>query len=114
MLTFIFLGVFAVISVVALRRMQRSGRRYRLIAIACVVIGLLLIPIWVPWAAVGAYTIKCGHAPVIASTGLGAGYYPPSSPYYRKAVSFANPTLFCTENEAQAASLQESHFDPAP
>ena len=89
-------------------------RNLRIIVVASIVLGLLLIPLWVPWTSVGIYAIKCGHAPVVGSTGLGAGYYLPSSPYYRQAVSFANPARFCTEEEAKAASLQESNFNPAP
>ena len=114
MLSLIIFAVFVVVSVLMVFGLRRATRRRRIVTIIGLVLGLILVPIWLPWLQVGLYTVKCGQLPVVASTGLASRYYAPHNPYYRKAVSFANPTLFCTEDEAKAQSLQESNFNPAP
>ena len=114
MLALIFVAIFVVLSVFGFIRLRHVPRQNRLMAAGLFMLGFLFIPLWVPWAGVGIYTVKCGRAPVVSNTGYAARYYSPANPNYRKAVSFANPTLFCTEGEAKANSLQESSFDPAP
>ena len=110
----IILMVFGIVTATFLIRhivISRKQKKSALLSIiSLTILFIILAPAFlIPYARYGYYSLKCGHAPILAQ-GFGRNYFVPGTKAYN--VSFFISSFYCSEAEAKANSYQRYEVNP--
>lgn len=93
---------------------MKSPGHKRLAVVMFVVAGLIMSVFAFPYVFVGAYTIKCGHLPVVASDFIEPTYSAPGSPEYLKDINITTNAYFCSTSEAESQGYSNNPLNTGP